>query len=98
MSDSDFSSDYSSDDDTVSIVPVLIIKQTKSVRKTANRKKINTSGCKTFVNILKNNVFFTDIARGKLVYKDENETKMATMAESFILDCISRSKIECLIL
>jgi predicted nuclease with TOPRIM domain len=62
----------------------------------ANSNIIDYNFACSLVNILKNNVFFTDIARGKLVYKDENENKMATMAESFILDCISRSKIECL--
>jgi hypothetical protein len=62
----------------------------------ANSNIIDYNFACSLVNILKNNVFFTDIARGKLVYKDENETKMATMAESFILDCITRSKTECL--
>jgi hypothetical protein len=62
----------------------------------ANSNIIDYNFACSLVSILKNNVFFTDIARGKLVYKDENETKMATMAESFILDCISRSKTECL--
>lgn len=53
MSDTDYSSDYSSDED---VVPVLIIKQIKPIKKAINRKKIDTSGCKTFVNILKNDV------------------------------------------
>lgn len=48
------------------------------------------------VNILKNNVFFTDIARGKLIYKDENDNKQSAMAEDFILNCIINSKEECL--
>ena len=62
----------------------------------ANSNIIDYNFACNLVNVLKNNVFFTDIARGKLVYKDENENKMAIMAESFILDCIARSREECL--
>jgi hypothetical protein len=40
------------------------------------------------VNILKSNVFFTDSARGKLVYKDEDNNTKREMAEQFITDSV----------
>jgi len=48
------------------------------------------------VNILKNNVFFTDSARGKLVYKDEDNNSKRDMVEKFVLECVKTCKDECL--
>ena len=62
----------------------------------ANSNIIDYNFACNIVNILKNNVFFTDIARGRLVYKDEKNNPKKDLAEKFILDCINISKEECL--
>jgi hypothetical protein len=46
------------------------------------------------VNILKNSVFFTDTARGKLVYKDENNNVIRNVSEKFITDVVKICKEE----
>ena len=62
----------------------------------ANSNIIDYNFACNIVNILKNNVFFTDISRGRLVYKDEKNNPKKDLAEKFILDCINISKEECL--
>jgi hypothetical protein len=48
------------------------------------------------VNILKDTVFFTDPSRGKLVFKDEHGNSGKMQAEAYIVECIKRSKPECI--
>jgi hypothetical protein len=61
-----------------------------------NNNAIDYNFACNLVNILKDTVFFTDPSRGKLVYKDEYGNSSRKQAQAYILECIKRSKPECI--
>jgi hypothetical protein len=55
---------------------------------TANSNLVYYNFACNIVNILKQSIFFTDSARGKLVYKDENNNAVRDNAEHFVKDSV----------
>ncbi len=60
----------------------------------ANSNIIDYNFACNLVNILKDNVFFTDVSRGKMVYKDGNNTVLRENAENFIREMMKLCKTD----